>query len=137
MKKYIVTTAGGLGNQMFNYSVWYYLKYIKHQNVILYPKRNALLDHNGYELNRIFANVQKPTLPHKYMDTIIRIQQKANRYIQFINRRIGNSFIEKLFNQCMPIQLIEFPNRSSYTFLNEILPEIKEIFAFSPDNDKR
>lgn len=137
MKKYIVTTAGGLGNQMFNYSVWYYLKYIKHQNVILYPKRNALLDHNGYELNRIFANAQKPTLPHKYMDTIIRIQQKANRYIQFINRRIGNSFIEKLFNQCMPIQLIEFPNRSSYTFLNEILPEIKEIFAFSPDNDKR
>lgn len=137
MKKYIVTTAGGLGNQMFNYSVWYYLKFIKHQNAILYPKRNALLDHNGYELNHIFPNVQKPIPPHKYMDTLIKIQQKANRYIQFINRHTKDSFIEKLFNQCMPIQLIEFPNWNSYTFLNDILPEIKEAFAFPHDKDKR
>lgn len=137
MKKYIITTAGGLGNQMFNYSVWYYLKYIKHENAILYPKRKDLLDHNGYELNHIFANAQKPTPPNNYIDTIIRIQQKSNRYIQFINRHTKYSFIEKLFNQCMPIQLIEFPNWNNYTFLNDILPEIKEAFTFPPDKDKR
>lgn len=137
MKRTIITTSGGLGNQMFNYSVWYYLKNIKHQNAILYPKRNALFDHNGYELNRIFANAQNPNPPHKYMDIIIKLQQKINRYIQFINRHTGNSFIEKLFNQCTPILLIEFPNWNSYTFLNEITQEIKDTFAFPPDNDKR
>lgn len=137
MKKYIVTTAGGLGNQMFNYSVWYFLKYKKHKNAILYPKQKDLLDHNGYEINRIFTNTQYPSPPNRYIDKYINIQQFINRYISFVKKRIGLSFINKLFIKGSIIKLIEFPNWDNYTFISEILPDLKLEFKFPFDSDER
>lgn len=135
MKKYIVTTAGGLGNQMLNYCVWYYLKFKEHKKAILYPKEKDLHDHNGYEINSIFVNAQKPCLPNRNIDKYIKLQQKINKYTSFVQKQFGISFIGNLIYKYSPIQLIEFPNWYSYTFLDNFLPEVKNIFSFPPDQE--
>lgn len=74
MKK-IVIFKGGLGNQMFQYGMYTWLKYVRHQNV-RYMYREA--DHNGFELDKWFdVNLQEASVFYKCLYWVV---WRLNKY---------------------------------------------------------
>lgn len=133
---YIITTAGGLGNQMLNYSLWYYLKYHKKENAILYPIHKHLKDHNGYELDEIFKNTEKPRQSNKLIDLYISLCILLNRIGCFVGKKIHTKRLNNLSAK-LPISVVNFPNWEKYNFIEEIRAEIIEIFSFVEDSNKK
>lgn len=133
MKKYIVTTAGGLGNQMMNYALWFYLKHLKNKDAILYPKRKDLNDHNGYELNKLFPNTEMPHKPSQTIDMIIKLWA----YLRMCNKFLPKITFIKYIPYRLPFCIIDFPLWDDYTFINNFKDQFKEIFQFTKDEDTR
>lgn len=134
--KFYITISGGLGNQMLSYALWYYLTYHKHLKTEISPISNGLLDHNGLEINRIFKNTKKIAPEKINIKKIRHIYKTINKYTNKAREIIGlkgNFDISYI----LPIKLIIFPRYHTYTFINEIIEDIKYIFTFPEESDNR
>lgn len=133
MIRYVVTTAGGLGNQMMNYAL---CKLYKNQGkkVVLYPVQRNLQDHNGYELNRVFKNTEKPSEYSWLYETVNDIGLKLNKIYSFVAKKTGM----KPFNiqQTGIIRIINFPLAPSYDF-TKIREELLHCFEYPELKDER
>lgn len=127
MKRYIITTDGGLGNQMMNYCLWYYLTSVKNMKAILYPTRDVCL-------NKIFNNTQKEFPSKWYINAYLKI---VLSYIIPIYRRIIRLLHIKTNNILLyfPIKIVEFLGWEDYHFIGEI-SQLKKIFEFPILDDK-
>lgn len=57
----IIVFKGGLGNQMFQYVFYNYLKKNNYKRIYGYYGRNELAAHNGLELARVFKHIHLPS----------------------------------------------------------------------------
>lgn len=138
MKKlYIITTAGGLGNQMMNYCLWYYMRYKLQKSAYLYPKLYQLKDHNGYEIGRIFPNTIPPSPSRPIYDELIKILTWIDTKAYNVSLRIGVQNIYRLFQEFLPIRIINFPNWKNYIFIEKISKDLHEIFYTSINTDEK
>lgn len=103
----IVKVLGGLGNQMFQYAF-----YLNHADKS--PNRKTLLDitsfakyklHNGYELEKVFENIDKKYASDKdfkdlfgifyYLSKIIKpLYKKSNKYIKQKELKFDQNYLE-------------------------------------------
>lgn len=134
--KFYITISGGLGNQMLSYALWHYLTNHKHLKTEISPIPNGLLDHNGLEINRIFKNTEKISQEKKNIKKIRHIYRTINKYINKIRDIIG---LKDHFDisTYLPVKLIIFPRYHTYTFINEIIEDIRYIFTFPAESDNR
>ena len=138
----IVEIIGGLGNQMFQYAFYIFLKN-KYKNIYLnldYFKRNQI--HNGYELERIFNinKINKIEIPLHSKNIIWRIIKKI-----FVLLNIYCIEMSKML-QSKDINLIKKETKRKFEifyqggwvtekYFSDFSKEIKEIFIF-PKIDK-
>lgn len=127
-KKYFITLAGGLGNQMLQYSLFLYLKENSY-NCHLYYKLDSLNQHNGFELNSIFPNLNIPFYNNKAVDTYCKFFKKLQKADGFLKNKYRVTFIEAIIKS-LPYQIINFPTWHDYTFINKIETPIWETFKF-------
>lgn len=131
-----ITIAGGLGNQMLSYSLWYYLTYIKKKKTKLFPLTAGLQDHNKLEINILFPNTE-------YIGEETDSIKRYRKFCSLINKcfnKIGNLLRIKYnidISQVLFNPLIIFPRYKSYAFMSEIIDDIHSIFKFPDDNDGR
>ena len=137
MRKYIVTTAGGLGNQMMNYALWYYLKYKMNWHAILYPKTKDLNDHNGYEISNLFLKTEEISSPQKSIDYLIKLYTTIDSIGNYIARMTGKKQVEYITQRLLPISIINFPHWHDYSCFESIKEDLVNIFTFPQDNDNR
>lgn len=130
-----ITIAGGLGNQMLSYSLWYYLKK-KKISAELSPIHEGLLDHNGLEINRVFKNTELIGGEKKKIRLCRTLYANINRYINGVMNILG---LHWHFDICRNsiIPFIVFPRYKSYTFFPAIKEELHYIFEFPVDKDIR
>ena len=126
MKK-IITTGGGLGNQIMSYALWLYLKECGDKS-ILYLRRNNLSD--------IFA-VKNPCLKRNIIiEYYIYIYKFFIRVTRFLANRLHCSFLNVL-EKIFPIKVIDYPEWDDYKFMPIILPKLKEGLSFPLIRDQK
>lgn len=129
----IITLTSGLGNQMFQYALYDYLKHNGH-NVVLVPFDRYLTEHNGYELTRLFGdNIERP-ISNAYLRLIIRLKW-------FIHGRWSRglsllkiNFVKPLVKM-IPYDIVVFPTWKDYTFIPKLGDSLFEIFKFPKIED--
>ena len=127
-KEYMIGLTSGLGNQMFQFCLYQYLKNTYECSLI--PIKGFLGEHNGLEISRIFPGIDK------YISYNINLSRSL--YIKLCEKAATNrycSVILKIISRFIPYQLVIFPQWKSYTFLNEI-KDLNSIFSF-PELDKK
>lgn len=131
----IVTLTSGLGNQMFQYALYRYLKN-NGREVILAPFERYLNEHNGYELNRIFgSSVEKPSSA-RLIKFYIGLYWFLNGRISNILKRITVNLSNKLLH-LIPYDIIVFPGWMDYKFIPELGNSLYNIFKFPDLTDKQ
>lgn len=142
----IVNIIGGLGNQMFQYAFALYLKnkYVKEEILIDIHHFKHYKLHNGFELSRIFKNLnidvankkqlQEITyyIPHYYLFRCVRrlfprlkteyIEKAEYKYDNAVSKIEGNCYYEGYWQSCKYyldiksdiIDVFTFPNPDEY-----------------------
>lgn len=88
----IVTFQGGLGNQMFQYVFYLWLKSKHKRKIYGYYPHKGLKNHNGLEIDKVFTNIE---LPISNLCVVLVV------YILKILRKIGLNMVsnkENIFN---------------------------------------
>lgn len=129
-KKYLIGLTSGLGNQMFQFCLYQYLR--NTYDCTLIPIKEFLGEHNGLEISRIFPYIDKHINYNISLDRAI--------YIKLCGKALTNryySVVLKIISRFIPYQLVLFPQWKTYTFLNEIkkLDSIFNFPAFDPKNE--
>lgn len=117
-RKYYISIAGGLGNQMLSYSLWYYLTYVKKKKTKLFPITAGLQDHNKLEINILFPNTENIG---EETNSIKQYQKFCSSINKCLNK-IGNMLRIKYnldISQVLLSPLIIFPRYKSYTFISK------------------
>ncbi len=125
MIKYIITTDGGIGNQMINYALYRHLNLKKKGSAFLYPTRDVGL-YNVINL----SNLQYRRI--WYVDLYLFLNNKLLDPIYRRIRRFLNLSFEKI-NLKLPIKIVVFSGWDNYTFIEQLLKEHK-IIDFHPIN---
>lgn len=112
----IVNIIGGLGNQMFQYAFALALKKnypgedvridIQHFNYLLLSHYKSCRLHNGYELNKIFPNVD--------------IEIAEPLLICKISYFIPNYFLSRVARRILPIRKTEYIEKHNYVYYPEV-----------------
>ena len=126
MKK-IVTLAGGLGNQMLQYSLYVHLR-ATNDNCLLYLKPDSLNDHHNFNIDALFPTI-KFSRNERFLDWYLTIFEFVNRICAFLNHRFKTTKFDFIRNN-LPIQVINFPTWVNYTFLNQIDLALRNAFKF-------
>ena len=129
-KKYFIPLAGGLGNQMLQYSLYLFLK-SNNYTVFLYHKLDSLDDHNGFELNLIFKDLKIPFYQSKAIDIYSVFYKNLKKFDNFLKKRHRIKKFE-IFINFLPYQIVNFPTWDDYTFIKKIQPPIWDVFQFQP-----
>lgn len=104
----VVNIAGGLGNQMFQYA---FALSIKHH----YPNDIVYIDthhykgyglHNGYELNKVFLNIEIPIAPIPK--------------VRAVSRYIPHYKVSRVVRKLLPPRKSEFVEKCNYVFDPEV-----------------
>ena len=77
-KKYLITIAGGIGNQMMQYALYLNLKSQK-IDCNLYLKPDNLNDHHEFNIDKLFANINIPK-NKKFLNSYISFFISFNFY---------------------------------------------------------
>ena len=125
MSRYIVTTGGGLGNQIMTYALWYYLS--RKSKAILYLRKN--------DLNKIFPLSCASTLPNKFIDIYIAFYKRYTGYLSVLLKR--SSIFDFLKFLKLPLIVVDYPEWNDYLFWEDIREEMKRCLSFMPDNNIR
>ena len=132
MNKIIITITSGLGNQMYQYALFYSLiKQQKKASLFCYNK--YLNQHNGLEINTIFKNViipkNKPS--DKFHIALLNFVTLVNKVFEKL--RLSNYLpdMRRLFKY-----IVIFPDAKSYVFNKEVFSDLKNnIFLFPEITD--
>lgn len=129
MKKiYIITSAGGIGNQLMQYSLYLFLKDHNYKCRI-YKKPDFLNENHGFDIDDFFKSVSINKNNNIFLNSyiiIFDIIKKIENYL-YNNFNINSVFSKYL----LPIQIINFPVWENYNFINNFLLTIQEKFTFS------
>lgn len=128
MYMFIVRLTGGLGNQMFQYSLYIKLKEQGHK-VLLFADSNKLKEHNGMELNRLFEHVVIKR--YRFLQLYFVIYPYLQQIGWFLDKYKLN-FISRIYF----FNIITFPSWANYQLSDYELERIKYIFSFPSIDDK-
>lgn len=124
--KYIVTTGGGLGNQIMQYALW---SHLKNEGIItsLVLRRN--------DISRLF-----PSLDITTVSVFDRIFVKFRDYIRFFYD--GVNWIKEgkrlnMFPYVFNRTIIDFPQWNDYTFIYNEKIKLSKLLAFPEDLDDK
>lgn len=124
--KYIVTTGGGLGNQIMQYALWFHFK-SEGKSTSLVLRRN--------DIGMLFPSLDIPTA-----SIFDRVLVKVRDCIRFIYDGV-NWIIEGKRLNAFPIvfnrTIIDFPQWNDYTFIYKEKQNLTKILAFPEDFDER
>lgn len=129
IKKYIIALTSGLGNQMFQYALYLYLKEYNHKQVCLYSYGKHLNEHNGFELSAIFPNIatpEKSRIISAYVAYYFFFTKNKNKAEKLLRIKIPQWILSIL----IPCEVVVMPNWDSYLFVNEIGAMLKQTFIF-------
>lgn len=131
-----ITIAGGLGNQMLSYSLWYYLTRTKKIKAKLSPIAEGLRDHNKLEINILFPETETINEEASSLKNYRKLCSSTNRYLNGISKILG---IKRQIDisRILLNPMIVFPHYKTYTFMPQIIKNIRQIFEFPQDNDER
>jgi hypothetical protein len=127
MKKYLVTIAGGIGNQMLQYSLYQHLKNQGFKCQV-YLKPDDLNDHHFFNIDKLFNSIQISSAK-KNIDNYLRFYQFIQKIIVFLNNRFKTKNFT-ILNNILPIWVINFPTWHNYTFLEHEMTFLLKIFSF-------
>lgn len=119
---FIVTTGGGLGNQIISYALWLYLKKLGYRTC-LYLRKNSLPD--IFEIENDFS---RKTYAMNFLLYVVKKIERLKRFIKKTDRQ---------YSSFGGLNVIDYPEWYDYKFIGEILPELKQIFAFIKDDDSK
>lgn len=93
----IILFKGGLGNQMFQFVFYNYIKNGNKENIYGYYGKKYLNNHNGFEIDKVFENINLPkeSILSNIIVNIYRIKNvilRLNKSIGYIN---GNNLRTK------------------------------------------
>lgn len=124
--KYIVTTGGGLGNQIMQYALWSHFK-SEGISTSLVLRRN--------DIGRLFLSLDVPTV--SVFDSVF---VKVRDYLRFIYDGV-NWIKERKRLNTFPIvfnrTIIDFPQWNDYTFIYKEKQNLTKILAFPEEVDNR
>lgn len=134
-KKYIVTSAGGIGNQMLQHSLFIYLK-AKNYSCIIYKKPDHMNDNHGFDIDSIFNSIQIEKKNRIELNIYIKFFEYVKKIEGFIAKRLKIQN-DNVLSKSLPIQIINFPNWDNYTFLNDIYDLLHKTFKFPNFNSEK
>ena len=112
---FIVTTGGGLGNQIISYALWLYLKKLGY-HTHLYLRKNSLA--NTFEIENDFSRKTYA------MNFLLYVVKKIERLKRFVKET------DKQYSSFGGLNVIDYPEWPDYKFIGEILPELKQKLVF-------
>jgi len=83
----IILFKGGLGNQMFQYVFYNFMKSNNNEKIYGYYGKKYLNDHNGLELNNVFESIELPK--DNYISNIVVLIYKIKNVVLRLNQSIG------------------------------------------------
>lgn len=118
---FIVTTGGGLGNQIMSFALWLYLRK-RGRNTHLYLKRNFLIE--------IFK-IENNFLKNLYCwDMLLYVIKKIGRFKKVLKKE------RKRYVSFLGLNVVDYPEWHDYKFISEILPELKKKLIFTEDDNE-
>lgn len=127
MKKFLITIAGGLGNQMLQYALYIHLK-SKNFNCYLYLKPDELNDHHGFNIETLFPGLEIPR-SIKIFDWYLKLYENIIKAIDFLNKKFETHKFNIITN-VLPISVVNFPAWNNYTFITQIKAFFDEVYKF-------
>ncbi len=119
---FIVTTGGGLGNQIISYALWLYLKKLGY-HTHLYLRKNSLA--NTFEIENDFSRKTYA------MNFLLYVVKKIERLKRFVKET------DKQYSSFGGLNVIDYPEWPDYKFIGEILPELKQKLVFIKESNNK
>ncbi|MDR1985249.1 MAG: alpha-1,2-fucosyltransferase [Prevotellaceae bacterium] len=129
----IVCLQGGLGNQMFQYAFYRYLK-TKGRRVVLDASSKSLNFHTGFELPRIFPNIRienkiiDPYLIRRIKHVVFSNLQKYP--LEFVGKDSNINIKERAFHE-----IVYYGVWAQYDYVWDIYEQLLADFEFIPFNE--
>lgn len=125
MSKYLITTGGGLGNEIISYALWLHLRE-KDKRPLLFLRRNLLA--------QVFPEVYIPTLCTFFIYNYIKFYNIYFRLLHSIQRIFHLKFST---SSLLPYEVVDFPEWSTYHFLWSEAKILRQHLVFPTETDKR
>lgn len=116
-KKYLIELSSGLGNQIFQYALFLYLKQGGH-NCILHAHKSMLMEHNGLELSKVFPSSSEFICNNLRLNSILYLYKKTT-YLRSVLRHF-TPWLYSIFAKLIPWRVIIFPSWKHYNFLDNL-----------------
>lgn len=125
---YIIELTGGLGNQMYQYSLY---KYLKQKRIKCYLHSNDFYidEHSGNKLLKVFHEAEQDFSSSYFIHILSKLYIKL-AYIRGV-LKFHLPYLYTLLLNILPYRFIIFPTWKNYTFLSEI-KELRDLFRFPP-----
>lgn len=131
-KKYIVGLTSGLGNQLFQYLLYTYLK-DRGEACSLCTVKKHLNEHNGLEISNIFPKVNEDIDKNRIDQLYVSLHSYFEWPLGIIRYKIPQLY--RFLSRFNPYKIVIFPAWETYTFINEVA-NIDRILPF-PELDIR
>ena len=125
MSKYLITTDGGLGNEIISYALWLHLRE-KGKRPLLFLRRNLL----GQVFPKTYTTARWPFLFYNY----IKFHKKYRSLQRFILRLCKLNFS---ISSLLPYEVVDFPEWGTYQFLWSEAKILRQHLVFPTETDKR
>lgn len=131
-KEYLIELSSGLGNQIYQYALFLYLRQEGYK-CYLHAHKSMLLEHNGLELQKVFPVSALYITTKRKLDIIFRLYQKT----RFIRGVLKSYFpiMYLLLRKFTPWRVVIFPSWKNYCFIDDIKDKAN-LFRFQ-DLDNR
>lgn len=142
---FVVKISSGLGNQMSQYAFGQMLKHLYPEAEVRYHIACEKNIHNGYELARIFPDIEIEEANAKELGSfgIFDGWRRLSKVGRFIMRR---RYIRQAYTTCYPVdeRVWKLDIKQNYYFqgtwhnyeYNEILPKLRVLFRFDIPTDE-
>jgi hypothetical protein len=122
MKKYVITLAGGIGNQMLQYALFAHLKSQKCY-CLIYKKPDYMNDNHGFDIDSIFNSILINKKNRNEINFYIKFSDYVNRIEMYITKLL-NIKNKSFFLKMLPVEVVNFPNWENYICLNNVIHKL-------------
>lgn len=112
---------------MLQYALYVYLISDNHR-CTLYLKPDSMNDHHNINIDALFPGI-KFSRKNRLLNCYLRIFDFASRISFFLNRRFKSNKFNFIVN-ALPFEVINFPNWINYTFIDEMISPLNQVFKF-------
>lgn len=131
----IITLTSGLGNQMFQYALFLFLKQ-NGSKCRVYPFNKYLNQHNGLELERLFSTKVSISKTNILIDKYVNLYFKLSPYLSKLAQILHFKDSRILF-KLLPYDVVVFPGWKDYTFIPLLSEKIQSVFKFPEITDSQ